>query len=87
MRSIVLLWLLLSVSVSVSSYAQSPPKGWDEPPKMQVLPIAPPDTIAPSSTVAASNNSCKLAFNNVCDEPAKCKVGTDSHDCVPRGTP
>jgi len=89
MRSAVLLGLLLALfcPVSISSYAQSPPKGWDEPQPMQVPQIRPPDAIEPASTVPGTNNSCKLAFNNVCDEPAKCEAGTDSHDCVPRRKP
>ena len=66
--------------------------------KMQVMPMpAPPTAIAPPTIMqkpvapllsqpipieGPGNNSCALAFNNVCDEPEPCAARTDSHDCT-----
>lgn len=40
--------------------------------------VPPPDGVA---LPTRDKNSCEYAFNDVCDEPSKCKVGTDSRDC------
>ena len=37
--------------------------------------------------IVTPNNSCLIAFNNVCDEPTKCKVGTDINDCTSKTKP
>ena len=45
------------------------------------------DPQLPDGTKASpihAENSCDFAFNGVCDEPSKCKVGTDSYDCGPQ---
>jgi hypothetical protein len=39
------------------------------------------------ANMPAHDNSCAFAFNNVCDEPTKCKVGTDINDCTSKTKP
>ena len=53
-------------------------------PVQQTAPsVVPPGTIDPPEPLPGpiSNNSCHLAFNNVCNEPSPCARGTDGHDC------
>jgi hypothetical protein len=55
--------------------------------------FAPPPLVPPAKVYVdqpkpvRGDDSCSFAFNEVCDEPSKCKVGTDSHDCGPRAKP
>jgi len=52
----------------------------DNNPTIQAPRVVEP-SIPKAPIVTHGNNSCASAFNNVCDEPSNCKVGTDSADC------
>lgn len=76
---------------------KAPFSPFDDTRKMQVLrPAVPPSTtiqvqrpVPPtaSKSISVKTNTCATAFNNLCDEPNTCEVGTDSHDCAPEAKP
>lgn len=84
---VVLLPLML-VTGATKSAADCAGEGCGNPSMMVQEPLFPGayDGTIPAN-LPAHDNSCAFAFNSVCDEPTKCKVGTDINDCDPKSKP